>query len=170
MTVDDVPIEPDPPFGATVRALPYPVIVATPDGAVAYANPAATTYLGTQSLIGSNVGDLRLVFADDGADLAECLASGVDVEDRTASMTIRAARRWLRCTLRHVSDLGDTIGPGVLLSMVDVTADHRAADELRWQTQHDYLTGLLNPAGLMAATESLLARPWGVRWPRFCCR
>lgn len=143
---------------AAVNALPNAVLVVTPLGVIDYANPAAEALLGVgPALRGTDVDQVPLVLMDESGGLTQLLSESKHAEERVAILRAGARVTWLRCAIRRMED-----GRAVV-SLMDVSGEHKRIEELSWQTTHDDLTGLLNPAGFMAAVGEHLAATAGTQ-------
>ncbi|WP_164473754.1 putative bifunctional diguanylate cyclase/phosphodiesterase [Gordonia insulae] len=161
-SADDSPT--DGRYAAIFAALDQAVIVVDADGRVELANPVAVSMLGLgeDAVPGALVRDLALDFSGaDESPIDECLRGGVAVEGRMATMIAPAGRRWLSCSCRPLDDGAD----GVMVSIVDITDSHQEASRLEWEATrldweatHDFLTGLLNRAGIVRAIETFSGR------------
>lgn len=143
-------------LGKVLSSLHQAVLVVSGDGVIELANPAAVTLLGQNAVPGAAVSSLPMGFADHRSSPIEvCLATGAEILDTTATVTTPTGPRWLSCSCRPIDVDDDTMS--ALVSFTDVTERHEAATRLAWDASHDYLTGLLNRAGLITALDSMLA-------------
>lgn len=140
-----------------LAALHQAVLVIDAEGAIELANPAARALFApaVDAALGMPFAALRLEFTDGGSPVTECLATGVAATDRTAVLTDAAGDRWLSCSCRALDpELPDS---SILLSIVDITEQHRRVTRLDWEAHHDNLTGLLNRAGIVRQIQNVFS-------------
>ncbi|MFW0795360.1 EAL domain-containing protein [Gordonia sp. CPCC 205515] len=143
-------------LGKVLSSLHQAVLVVGGAGVIELANPAAITLLGHEAVPGAAVHTVPMTFADHrNSPIQTCLTTGREIRDITATVTTPSGPRWLSCSCRPI-DLDDST-PSALVSFTDVTDRHEAATRLAWDASHDYLTGLLNRAGLITALDTMLA-------------
>lgn len=141
-------------FRTVVNSLDEGVVVIGPDGHVEAANPAAIKILGiAQPYAPANIADRALSFAlydetgqpvpTDQQPIPAVLRTGRAVKQVFGMDRADGQRIWLSgsCSLLNPADPADST---VLLSFVDVTAEHAANQRLSYQARHDPLTGLPN--------------------------
>ncbi|GAC69233.1 sensor domain-containing protein [Gordonia soli] len=145
-------------LGTILAALHQAVIVVRDGdgGHIELANPAATAMLGLEDaeIPGLSTDSLSIDFLGDTSPIKACLSTGAVIHDITATIATPQGRRWLSCSVRPIDD--DTNEAAALVSIVDITDRHQEASRLAWEATHDFLTGLLNRAGLVAALSNHL--------------
>jgi diguanylate cyclase (GGDEF)-like protein/PAS domain S-box-containing protein len=136
------------------------LILVTVDGRVTYASPAVTTILGLdQDMVRGR--EVAEVVHDDDLSHALSWLSAVQAEDR--SSTLRCRVRHADGTWRNIEAVGsqlveETGRDAVVLNVRDVTDRTQLEERLRFQAQHDPLTGLANRLLLQDRVRHALAR------------
>jgi diguanylate cyclase (GGDEF)-like protein len=157
-----------------VASLQEGVVVITADGAVESVNPA-TLHIFGGPLTGVHAGEFAKV-----ADVPVYDANGrlLTWDQRPVMETLkRSPRRGCIYGLDRFSDgeriwvsvnwslldPGDPEQSSVLMSIVDITDQHKAHQQLAYQATHDLLTGLPNRAHLVTMINDAI-RPAEYRW------
>jgi diguanylate cyclase (GGDEF)-like protein/PAS domain S-box-containing protein len=132
------------------------ILVLDDDGVVRYASPSAARLVGDVPVVGAGVGSLAAGIDRARADPVFDPSTSAEVYARLYWITRHDGRRLLaevRVTdLRH-----DDSVRGQVLTIRNVTGQHRLEDQLRHQACHDALTGLPNRAELTGRAEHAIA-------------
>ena len=134
-------------------------------GQVSYMNPEAEALCGhlLRDVQGQSICEImQLVDADTQRPLdgqLERISKGEDVAPLPQRVEVKNhARRVLSLKMNVLRDeRGQT--QGLVLALHDVTAITRLNEKLRWQAEHDPLTGLFNQRGLERALEEIGQEP-----------
>ncbi|NMO02656.1 EAL domain-containing protein [Gordonia sp. TBRC 11910] len=132
-----------------LAALHQAVIVVDADGAVELANPAAHSMFGRadETLLGVSAESLPLQFPGARSPITDCLQDGTAAADRVAALPDAAGDRWVLCSCRCLDP--EEPDSSVLVSIVDISEQHRRVVQLDWEANHDTLTALFNRAGVI---------------------
>lgn len=142
---------------AVFDALHEAVLVVGNRGSIEMANPAAITMLQIDpaALPGISIDQLPLAYPGGRSPIELCLSTGEIVADRTMTVTTGGTGpRWMACTCTPISDLPDDAT--VLVTLIDITDFRRRRVLREWELRHDYLTGLLNRAGIVDGIDALV--------------
>jgi len=149
----------------TLDGLGDAVVRLDAQGRVDYMNPVAEALClqGLAQARGCSANSvLFLVDPDSGAPLGSALVEAA----RTGEVEDLPRRVEIRNHIRHVLSLGVRPlsregGGGLVLALHDITAITSLNDELRWQANHDPMTGLSNQRALERAFLEAVGRPAG---------
>lgn len=160
-------------YAALASVLGEGIVTMDQSGHVLEANDSARLILGTR--LDTHVGDgvlsgLHPVVTRDGSPLStsECpiastLRTGKPVKAAViGTMTEQGNRLWLSVSTHVIADdTSDDTGDErrVVCSFSDVTENVKAQQQLKYRTNHDELTGLLNRSGFMDLLSRTIGRP-----------
>jgi diguanylate cyclase (GGDEF)-like protein/PAS domain S-box-containing protein len=135
-------------LGGILRELPYPVVVTDASGAVVLANPAVKELIGWSGAGEPELGDLRLHDLEERpVDLRDVVtASGTPA--RKAGLEVQLVRadgstRQIKVQTVPIAK-GFSEGSGMILALLDVTAQRLYEQHLHQAAYFDLLTGLPN--------------------------
>lgn len=150
-------------FGTVISELNEAIIVATSEGVIELANPAAFNLLGLSpsDVPGLEIATLPIEFPDDQREdlIARVLQTGVGFTGRRARRT-GGGLRWFSVSC-HILDV-DQDNPTLITSLTDITEQTVDAENQRHRAIHDGLTGLLNRSGLLARLDLASPEPGAV--------
>jgi diguanylate cyclase (GGDEF)-like protein/PAS domain S-box-containing protein len=148
-----------------VRNLSDVIIVLDPEGNVRYCSPSVQAALGHWPRHLTTGAQLRELMHPD--DLPAILAHitpvvrGGTKRGFVECRVRRADETWAWFEVTAVSQLGEEVLDGSVLTLHDVTERRRLTDELSHQAFHDALTGLPNRTLLLQRIDRELAQPSG---------
>jgi diguanylate cyclase (GGDEF)-like protein/PAS domain S-box-containing protein len=138
------------------------VTVIKPDFTILYQSPASERVLGRNSddLVGSSIADL---LHPDDLEALEAFLDEVGDDDNATHRDLRirlqkTAGEWVYVEVMATDRRLDPEIAGFVLNARDVTARHLLEEELRYQANHDPLTGLANRRAFLDSLETALVR------------
>jgi len=140
--------------------VPVGLYITTPDGTIRDANPALVEMLGypnRESLLGMSASDLYVNPRDRDRELRLLDDSLIVARYETQLARLDGSLIWVRDTCRAVRDASGAI-VSYEGSLLDITVERKAQDELTHMAQHDPLTGLFNRRMLRSLVDSEFER------------
>jgi diguanylate cyclase (GGDEF)-like protein/PAS domain S-box-containing protein len=118
-------------------------------GALAFVSPAVAEFAGREIPVGSRLGDLLCVAADDPREVADL----ADIERHASILAVRRADG----DLLNVEVSTRTVaGEGTVVNIRDVSRQRQLQEEIRYRAFHDDLTGLANRARFLERVDAAL--------------
>jgi diguanylate cyclase (GGDEF)-like protein/PAS domain S-box-containing protein len=143
-----------------VRNLSDVIIVLDPEGKVTYCSPSVRTALGHWPRhLTTGVQLRQLLHPDDLPAILESITPVVGGRAKRGFVECRVRRAdetWAWFEITAVSQLGEEVLDGAVLTLHDVTERRRLTEKLSHQAFHDALTGLPNRALLMQRIDTEL--------------
>ncbi|MFI7598736.1 diguanylate cyclase domain-containing protein [Actinoplanes sp. NPDC049681] len=131
-------------LGAVLSELPFPVVVADTGGAVVLANPAVAELVGWTGSGEPQLGDLRLQDVEGRpVDLRRVIADATRAKLEVQLVRADGSTRQLKVQTMPITG-GIGAGSGVVLALLDVTAQRMHEQHLHRAAYFDMLTGLPN--------------------------
>ena len=154
-------------FREVVDELPDLVCRFAPDGVLRYVNKAYARYFGStpEALVGTNFLDLVPADERDGAERALDAIRELTPTSPTRTTEHRGGdrdgtRRWQQWVDKALFDEHGNI-IDLLAVGRDTTERHSAEEQLRYHSQHDQLTGLLNRRCTLQALDAAISEATG---------